>query len=246
MEHHEKHHEVGLVQAQHEYVKDVELQLSHGVDDSTSNTPVADGDYAVTSKTWAVVIVGYQHLASPALTNQPPDSRCFLRDFFLASPILQYHRGTNRYSFWCTLKRHLDQFGLPPGRHCLFHALWCQQVSSPCQLSPCVPLPNQSCSDLFGRRYFILAGNVLVFIGAILGGTSKSLGQTIAAHVLFGFGGCQCQLAAFAAPELLPNKWRHFAVVIADAMVLFSVIVGPPTARIAIRHDDAVSKAAVC
>jgi hypothetical protein len=35
-------------------------------------------------------------------------------------------------------------------------------------------------------------------------------------------------------------------VVIADAMVLFSVIVGPPTARIAIRHGDAVSKAAVC
>ncbi|KAI1620443.1 fungal trichothecene efflux pump [Exophiala viscosa] len=94
-------------------------------------------------------------------------------------------------------------------------------------------------SDLFGRRYFILCGNVLVFIGAILGATSHSLGQTIAAHTLFGFGGSQCQLAAFALPELLPNKWRHFAVVMADGLIFFDVIVGPVAARVAIRHGSA-------
>lgn len=88
-------------------------------------------------------------------------------------------------------------------------------------------------SDLFGRRYFILLGNVLVMIGSILGATSHHIGQTIAAHVLLGFGGGNCQLAAFALPELLPNKWRHFAVVIADALIYFDVIVGPVTARMA-------------
>lgn len=88
-------------------------------------------------------------------------------------------------------------------------------------------------SDLFGRRYFILLGNVLVMIGAILGATSHHIGQTIAGHVLLGFGGGNCQLAAFALPELLPNKWRHFAVVIADALIYFDVIVGPVTARMA-------------
>ncbi|KAF7196765.1 Trichothecene efflux pump TRI12 [Pseudocercospora fuligena] len=88
-------------------------------------------------------------------------------------------------------------------------------------------------SDLFGRRHFILLGNVLVCIGAILGATSHHIGQTIAAHALLGFGGGNCQLAAFALPELLPNKWRHFAVVIADGLIYFDVIVGPVTARIA-------------
>ena len=97
-------------------------------------------------------------------------------------------------------------------------------------------------SDLFGRRYFILAGQILVFVGAIVGGTSHSLSQTIAAHVLLGFGSGNCQLAAFAIPELLPNRWRHIGVVIADGVTFFDVIGGPVTARVAIAHGDAVSE----
>jgi hypothetical protein len=48
---------------------------------------VADGDYAVTSKTWAVVIVGYQHLASPALTNQ-------LSTILMIIPLISLVAGT--------------------------------------------------------------------------------------------------------------------------------------------------------
>ena len=71
------------------------------------------------------------------------------------------------------------------------------------------------------------------------------MNQSIAAHTILGFGAGNCQLAAFALPELLPNKWRHFAVVIADGGVLFTVIVGPPTARLAILHGSAVSSCLV-
>jgi len=64
-----------------------------------------------------------------------------------------------------------------------------------------------------------------------------------------GFGGALCQVrqclvefnavlsltrtqcAAFALPELLPNKWRHIGVVFADAVVYITVIVAPVTAR---------------
>ena len=95
-------------------------------------------------------------------------------------------------------------------------------------------------SDLFGRRYFILFGNILVFVGSIVGATSHSIGQSITAHVMLGFGAGNCQLAAFALPELLPNKWRHWAVVIADGLIYFDVIVGPVTARISATHGDAV------
>jgi hypothetical protein len=38
-------------------------------------------------------------------------------------------------------------------------------------------------------------------------------------------------MAAFALPELLPNKWRHIGVVIADFTVYIAVIVAPVTAR---------------
>ena len=96
-------------------------------------------------------------------------------------------------------------------------------------------------SDLFCRRYFIIPGNVFVFVGAVIGATSHHIGQTIAAHALIGFGAGNCQLAAFAIPELLPNRWRHIGVVIADGVAFFTVIAGPVTARIAIGHGDAVS-----
>lgn len=91
-------------------------------------------------------------------------------------------------------------------------------------------------SDLFGRRYFIVPGHVFVFVGAIVGGTSHSMTQTIVAHVLLGFGSGNCQLAAFAIPELLPNRWRHIGVVIADGVAFFCVIGGPVTARVALAN----------
>lgn len=49
---------------------------------------------------------------------------------------------------------------------------------------------------------------------------------------LAGFGGANCQMAAFALSELLPNKWRHIGVVLADTATFISVIVAPVTARI--------------
>jgi MFS family permease len=36
-------------------------------------------------------------------------------------------------------------------------------------------------------------------------------------------------MAAFALPELLPNKWRHIGVVIADSSTMVAVIVAPIT-----------------
>lgn len=92
-------------------------------------------------------------------------------------------------------------------------------------------------SDLFGRRAFILLGNVMVLIGTIIGGTSHSIYQTIVAHAILGFGGGNCQIAMFALPELLPNRWKHIGVVIADAGIYFDVIVGPVVARIAYKNN---------
>lgn len=38
-------------------------------------------------------------------------------------------------------------------------------------------------------------------------------------------------MAAFALSELLPNKWRHIGVVIADSTTLMAVILAPVAAR---------------
>ncbi|KAF1980676.1 MFS general substrate transporter [Aulographum hederae CBS 113979] len=94
-------------------------------------------------------------------------------------------------------------------------------------------------SDLFGRRWFLIMGNVLMLAGYIMGGVAKNATTEIAAFAIIGFGAGNAQLAAFALPELLPNKWRHISVTIADLGTWLAVVVGPIAARYAIRHGDA-------
>lgn len=79
---------------------------------------------------------------------------------------------------------------------------------------------------------------MLLFIGFIVGGTAKNNNAAIAAFGLIGFGAGNAQLAAFALPELLPNKWRHSAVVLADIGCYFAVVVGPAAGRFSIEHGD--------
>lgn len=50
-------------------------------------------------------------------------------------------------------------------------------------------------SDLFGRRWFILFGNVILFVGSILVASAKSNTQAIAGMALVGFAAGNCQLA---------------------------------------------------
>ncbi|KAL4893690.1 fungal trichothecene efflux pump [Aspergillus ambiguus] len=106
----------------------------------------------------------------------------------------------------------------------------------------CVTMAFMVCganSDLFGRRWFIIGGNVLMFIGYITAGTAKNNTSLIVGSAFIGFGAGNAQLAAFALPELLPNKWRHWAIVLADIGVLFAVVVGPVAGRFAVQHKDA-------
>lgn len=94
-------------------------------------------------------------------------------------------------------------------------------------------------SDLFGRRWFLIMGNVLMFIGYIMGGRAENGTTMIAAFALIGFGAGNSQLAAFALPELLPNKWRHISVTIADLGTWLAVVVGPIAGRYAVAHGEA-------
>ncbi|KAF1847133.1 MFS general substrate transporter [Cucurbitaria berberidis CBS 394.84] len=93
-------------------------------------------------------------------------------------------------------------------------------------------------SDLFGRRWFIVGGNAILFVGFIVGGSAKNNTTMLAAMSLIGFGAGNAQLAAFALPELLPNKWRAAAIVFADIGVYFAVLVGPVAGAFAAQSAD--------
>ena len=86
-------------------------------------------------------------------------------------------------------------------------------------------------TDMLGRRWFLIAGQFICTIGHIIVGTAQSNPQVITGMAISGLGAALCQMAAFALPELLPNKWRHIGVVLADLAVYFTIIVIPVTAR---------------
>ncbi len=82
---------------------------------------------------------------------------------------------------------------------------------------------------MLGRRWFLVIGNLVSTVGHIVVASATNGNAVIAGMAVAGFGGANCQMAAFALPELLPNKWRHIGVVIADVATFIAVTVAPLT-----------------
>lgn len=86
-------------------------------------------------------------------------------------------------------------------------------------------------ADLLGRRWFLVGGNIICFVGHIVVARATNSNMVTAGMAITGFGAANCQLAAFALGELLPNKWRHIGVVLADTGLYVVIVVIPVTAR---------------
>ena len=82
-------------------------------------------------------------------------------------------------------------------------------------------------TDLLGRRWFLIIGQVICTIGHFITASAHSNTQIIVGMSIEGLGAALCQMAAFALPELLPNKWRHIGVVLADRKCYLSQTKSP-------------------
>lgn len=67
-------------------------------------------------------------------------------------------------------------------------------------------------SDIFGRRYFLIAGACIALIGAVVGATGQSVNQMIASGVLFGTGGGLQEMCFAAIQEVVPMRYRVLAI----------------------------------
>lgn len=83
-----------------------------------------------------------------------------------------------------------------------------------------------------------MGGNIICFVGHIVVGTATSPNNVIAGMAITGFGGANCQMAAFALSELLPNKWRHIGVTIADWGTFVAIIIAPVTGRFGVNDHN--------
>ncbi|KFH43588.1 putative MFS-type transporter-like protein [Hapsidospora chrysogenum ATCC 11550] len=89
-------------------------------------------------------------------------------------------------------------------------------------------------SDLFGRRIVLIIGNAICSIGFIVTASAHSSMQFTAGLGITGFGAGFCQMAMCSIPELMPNKYRHIGICIADGVVFIIVVIGPIVGRYAI------------
>ncbi|KAK3045862.1 hypothetical protein LTR09_012616 [Extremus antarcticus] len=74
-------------------------------------------------------------------------------------------------------------------------------------------------SDLFGRRKFILAGNILALVSNIVAGSAKSASTVIVGMTITGFGSGNC-------------------VVVTDTFLFVAILVGPVAGRYAAQHGE--------
>ena len=72
-------------------------------------------------------------------------------------------------------------------------------------------------SDIFGRRWFFISGNILLIIGAIVSATGQSIDQMIAGGAIFGCGSGFLETSFGAVQEIVPNEYRMVTIGIFDA-----------------------------
>ncbi|KAH7115271.1 fungal trichothecene efflux pump [Dendryphion nanum] len=79
-------------------------------------------------------------------------------------------------------------------------------------------------SDLFGRRWFFLAGAATLVVGSIVSATGNSINQMIAGGAIFGAGSGFLEMAFGAVQEIVPSRYRHVTIGLFDAASVIAQI----------------------
>jgi MFS family permease len=86
-------------------------------------------------------------------------------------------------------------------------------------------------SDIFGRRWFFIGGNMLGLVGGIVAATAQSIGALIASNVLLGLGGPIQLSYAITLPELVPFKYRGLTNAYVLSFTIPGAAFGPVIAK---------------
>ncbi|EXM15818.1 MFS transporter superfamily [Fusarium oxysporum f. sp. vasinfectum] len=86
-------------------------------------------------------------------------------------------------------------------------------------------------SDIFGRRWFFIGGNILVLVAMLIGSQAKSVNMAIVASAISGFGGAAQVLGAIVPGELFPNKYRYVVWMVASTGLFPLVALAPGISR---------------
>jgi len=92
-------------------------------------------------------------------------------------------------------------------------------------------------SDLFGRRWFFIFGNLLSLVGCIVSATATTIPILIGATVLIGFAAAAQQSFGYVLGEIVPMKWRFYATAYIYICCLPWSGFGPSIAYTLVQHS---------
>lgn len=67
-------------------------------------------------------------------------------------------------------------------------------------------------SDIFGRKQFLILGNLLGFIGGVMAATAQRVDVVIGGSVFIGIASAMHQMAWSCLAEIVPHKHRAIAL----------------------------------
>ncbi|CAK7204997.1 hypothetical protein SEUCBS139899_007760 [Sporothrix eucalyptigena] len=88
-----------------------------------------------------------------------------------------------------------------------------------------------SISDVVGRRYFLLGGQLINFVGAIIAARATNVNMLIGASALVGLGQATQLLYPMLIQEIVPNKYRGMSQGLITLAVFPTIALGPAFAR---------------
>lgn len=94
-------------------------------------------------------------------------------------------------------------------------------------------------SDIFGRRWFFIGGNVLALLCGILGAVAQNINTLIVGNALGGLAGAVQISFTVAIAELVPNKHRPLWIVGIFASSLQFACFGPVLAQVFVTNTAA-------
>jgi MFS family permease len=93
-------------------------------------------------------------------------------------------------------------------------------------------------SDIVGRRYFFIGGQLLVVVGSIICAKSNNVNTLIGGTVLTGAAGAGQLLYPLLIQELIPNKHRGLAQGAISVATIPTIGFGPLVARVLVEKTE--------
>lgn len=93
--------------------------------------------------------------------------------------------------------------------------------------------------DIIGRRWFLIGGQLLGLVSAVISAKATSINMLIVGSVIQGFSGTVQLTFPYVIQELVPNKHRGYAQAAMITAVIPFAGFGPVIARTLIENTEA-------